>query len=266
MGSETCKALNFDFITHYITDNMSEMEINGSYTKAYYDIRKYLKNNGFEHTQESAYTSIKPISYAKVQTLVEELVNNIPYLKDAIKSFQVSSIERTYDVTEMLHKEHSIEVVKPTNLYKLQTTYGLQIDDTKVGQKSIRFDLSGELLKQNFEKENIDLDITNAYKWVEKYFKELGYSHEQGSVYLTPIGIKDSEVIKHLIKFSEELPYVAESFSSVQITNIESTYDITDLANGRLKNDKIKSNDNLEIQSSKQMKMEVNKDNSLSIV
>ena len=40
MDSETRKALNFDFNTHFITDNMSKMQIQGVYNKAYYDIRK----------------------------------------------------------------------------------------------------------------------------------------------------------------------------------------------------------------------------------
>ncbi len=84
MDSETRKALNFDFNTHFITDNMSKMQIQGVYNKAYYDIRKYLTSNGFEHTQESGYTSIEPIGYASVQTLVEDLTTEIPYLRNSI--------------------------------------------------------------------------------------------------------------------------------------------------------------------------------------
>ena len=66
----------------------------------------------------------------------------------------------------MLHNEHSLEVAKPSNLFKLQTTYGLEIDDTIEGQKSIRFDLSGDLLEQKFKEENITYDTTIAYDWL----------------------------------------------------------------------------------------------------
>ena len=47
MDSETRKALNFDFNTHFITDNMSRMEISRAYRKAYYAIGQYLSNNGY---------------------------------------------------------------------------------------------------------------------------------------------------------------------------------------------------------------------------
>ena len=49
MGSKTRKALNFDFSTKDIQNNMIEMEINGTYRKAYNqyrmtdDVSKHIK-------------------------------------------------------------------------------------------------------------------------------------------------------------------------------------------------------------------------------
>ena len=235
MGKTTYKALNFDFDIHLIQDNLNEMELEGSYRKAYYAISKYLQNNGFSHKQESAYTSDNPMSFQKIKDLIGNLTEEIPYLENAIKSMQVTSVGRTYEVTELLQIEHNLEIVKPENLYKLESDYEIELDSSLKGLRSIRFDFSGEMLKEKFVENEIDLDTTVAYDWVKKYFTELGYSHEQGSVYKTPSEKTDLQILTDLLKFSEELPYLAESFKSVQVTDVGRTFDLTKIANGTIK-------------------------------
>ena len=73
--------------------------------------------------------------------------------------------------------------------------------DTIEGQKSIRFDLSGDLLKQKFKEENITYDTTIAYDWLKNPFEGLGYIHEQDNIYKTTENRKDLEVIRDLIHF-----------------------------------------------------------------
>lgn len=233
MGSKTRKALNFDFKTKDIQENMDELQINGTYRKAYRDVNKYFEKNGIIHSQESSYTSRDKISYSKIYDLIEGLTTEIPYLKDAVKSFHVTEVGRTHDITEMLSNEHNVEIIKPENLYKLETNYGINVDDTKPEQRSIRFDFSGELLRQKFEEYGLTNDYRDAYKVAKKYFTEIGYSHEQGSVYITPNKKIDSEILKDVINFSEQYPYLGESFSSFQITSVGRKHDITDIANGK---------------------------------
>ena len=142
----------------------------------------------------------------------------------------------------MVSNEHNSELIKPENLYKLESSYGIKVNDEKEERRHIRFDYSMDLLKDNFEKNEIDCDILMAWKWTKVYFENLGYKHEQGSVYSSPREMTDSEILKDLLTFSEELPYLAESFKCVQVTSIGRTYDVTDLANGKAKKRKIRSN------------------------
>ncbi len=233
MGTKTRKALNFDFNTILIQENMSTLQIQSTYRKAYYDIEKYLLANGFEHVQESAYTSVEPISFQEVEDIIENIIQEMPYLKDAIKSMEVTSVGKTYEVTEILKNEHKIEIVNDEELYKLDKNYGTKLSKNENKRRSIRFDLNGDLLEEVFERENIDCDTTIAYKWIEKYFEELGYSHEQGSVYMTPDKKTNAQIMEDLLKFSHDLPHVAECFDSVQVTNVGRKYNVTSIANGQ---------------------------------
>lgn len=225
---------------------MTEMGIEGPYEKyrtAYYDTSKYLRENEFSHPQYSGYTSKQPMTYQEVRDIIEDLSTKIPYLKDAVSSFHVTSVKRTYEVTEMLKNEHDLEILEPANLYKLETDYGLKIDDTKEEKRHIRFDYGMDLLEENFKKHEVDFDVSYAWKWTRKYWEDIGFKHEQGSVYISPNKMTDSEIITHLLTFSKDYPHLTESFKSVQVTSIGRTYDITDLANGKLSHDEVKSND-----------------------
>ena len=261
MGNqETRKAINYDFSTKLIENNMSEMEIKGTYRKAYYYMGKYLEMNGFEHTQESGYTSIEPMSLADVNDVIIEITNEIPYLKDAIKSIYVTSVGNTYDITDILKNEHDIQIINKNSLYEFDKKYETNLSNEEKEQRTIRFDLSGELLEQAFIKENIDCDTTIAYDWLKKYWcDELNYTHEQRSVYMTPKEKTNAEIIQDLLKFSNDLPYIAECFSSVQATNVGEIYDFTDIANNG-------TNTILEIEKEniyKQIEMKLDKDNNL---
>lgn len=100
MGKKTCKSLTFDYDTHNIADNMTAMGIEGpyeKYIKAYYDTKKYLKLNGFSHPQYSGYKSNKPITFQEIEDIVRDLTTELPYLKDAINCFQVTTVKRTYE-------------------------------------------------------------------------------------------------------------------------------------------------------------------------
>ena len=184
----------------------------------------------------------------------------MPYLKDAINCFQVTTVKRTYEATELLKNEHNLEILKPTNLYKMESSYGIKINDSKKEQRHIRFDFDMDLLEENFKKNEINCDITNAWEWTRIYFENLGYKHEQGSVYSSPRKMTDTEIIGSILSFSQEYDYLAESFKSFQITSIGRTYDITDLANGKGTNDEVKEKN--EVQKEEQV---VNIDNGFSL-
>ena len=52
---KTLKALNFDLDT----ENLKRYYPSSDYHKAYFDIKQFMIQNGFEHRQGSGYVSIK---------------------------------------------------------------------------------------------------------------------------------------------------------------------------------------------------------------
>lgn len=247
MSNITRKTINFDFSTKALEENMQEGE---KYNKAYAAIERYLEKAGFEHTQESAYTSIKPIKHREVLNLVSDLSNKFPYMEGAFKSCETTSVSKTYDVTELMKDNHSLELLEPKNLHIL-SSYNIKPNTSQSHRKSIRFDYSQEALDENLSKYSTDkLSVSTAYNITRNYFEKLGYTHEQGSVYLSSNEKTDLEVLKDIFKFAEGRDFLVQSLKSMQISNAGIKYDITDLANGTSVDRKVKKN--IEIQDEKE--------------
>ena len=234
--SSSRKALNFDLDTKLIESNLSDMGIEKpDYHKAYYELRKYLEDNGFEHTQESAYTSVKGMTLASIKDLAENITDEIPYLKGTIKSMHTTSVHKTYDITEMMQNEHEIKIIDENVLSDLNVKYGIETSDNSY-KRSIRFDFDGEALKNKFEELGIENNTTIAYDIIKKHFTNLGYEHKQGSVYLSTDNKTNSDIIEDVLKFSNEHEPLADCFSSFQITTVGRNYNITTIANGEVVN------------------------------
>ncbi len=71
------------------------------YRKAYRDIAKYMKNDGFDHSEWSGYFSKKPMSMMDVTLHVSDLLDNFPWLEPCINNFHVTN-ETGFDISELL--------------------------------------------------------------------------------------------------------------------------------------------------------------------
>lgn len=234
MGRQTRKAINFDLNTKIVEANMTAKQISGTASKAYYDIKKFLSENGYEGAQESAYTSKKPTTFQKANELITEMVEEIPYLKGAVKSMHLTSVGGTHNVTRIIMEQPEIEVEKPESIHKLEKKYEIEVDNKKDKRKLIRFDLSGDELEKKFEDEEIDSDITIAYNWMEKCLTSLGYSREQRSVYISNNKKSDLELLEDLSKISKELPLVSKCFSSFEVTTIGRRHNVISVVDSGL--------------------------------
>lgn len=263
MSNTPRKAINFDFDTKILEENINNLQMGGTYRKAYSDIERYLKKHGFEHVQESSYTSKVPISYKKVLNLISDLTEQFPYMEGAFKSVITTSVNQTYDVTNLMNEEHDVKFTASSDLYeehyKLKS-FGIKPNDNSTNRKSIRFDFSGELLKEKYEEFGIESDIGTAYTVVKNYFKKLGYSHEQGSVYISNDKKTDTQILKDILEFAEQNPHLKGAFKSVQISNVKGQYDITDIANYG----KDTVEDKKDKTFSKQIEFKIDNDNGLS--
>ena len=73
-----------------------------SYTQAYYDIRRFMKNHGFEHRQSSVYVSLDKLTTLDVVSLTEQLAMALPWLSRCINEIDVANIGVQHSLKKVL--------------------------------------------------------------------------------------------------------------------------------------------------------------------
>lgn len=232
MEEQTYKAINFDLRKAKLEQNIEKLNLQIQYNNVYGKIKSILKNNGFTWEQESGYTSAKGMSYQEVKDIVSQFSEYMPYIKGAVKSITVSSVEGAFDVTDLAKSDNGVEILEPKNIHKLKKNYGLDIKESTKTEKQIRFDFDTGEIQKIFSKEELEEDPIIVYDWTRKFLKDLGYDKVQRSVYKTSSEKPIKEVIEDVLKYSKEYEYLMPALKSFQITCIEDTFDITLIANG----------------------------------
>ena len=72
------------------------------YLKAYKDIARFMKNNGFEHRQFSVYNSTLPLTAHDVMRLMRKLAAAFPWLYACTNEIDVTDIRKQYSLKETL--------------------------------------------------------------------------------------------------------------------------------------------------------------------
>lgn len=101
---EHYKAINFNLDTNALKLYYPGKE----YNKAYYDIRRFMEQNGFSHRQGSGYRSIEQLSDFAVNDLVEELFKEFDWLFKCTKRLDATNIEKNYDLLKAYARKREI--------------------------------------------------------------------------------------------------------------------------------------------------------------
>lgn len=73
-----------------------------SYTQAYYDIRRFMKDHGFEHRQSSVYVSLDRLTTLDVIRLMEQLAAEFPWLSRCVNKIDVADIGAQHSLKKVL--------------------------------------------------------------------------------------------------------------------------------------------------------------------
>ena len=73
-----------------------------SYTQAYYDIRRFMKDHGFEHRQSSVYVSLDRLTTLDVIRLMEQLAAEFPWLSRCVNEIDVADIGAQHSLKKVL--------------------------------------------------------------------------------------------------------------------------------------------------------------------
>lgn len=86
------------------------------YKRAYGDIQRFMRKNGFEHRQYSVYTSVERLTTLDVITLMERLAEQFPWLSKCVEEIDVTNIGVQHSLRNVLDdasKNMDIELDEP---------------------------------------------------------------------------------------------------------------------------------------------------------
>lgn len=89
-------------------------------------------------------------------------------------------------------------------------------------RRAINFDLSIDLLKEYYNAET----PKNAYKELRSFFCQEGFTHRQGSGYISVDPLSDTAVVNLCKKMKKELPWLEKCAKKMDLTNIGSMHNI----------------------------------------
>lgn len=77
------------------------LNLNPKYhNKAWGDIARFMKKNGFEHRQRSVYASLNPMTRAEVLVLIDSMVEKMPWLNKCLNAIDVTNIGRQHSLMQ----------------------------------------------------------------------------------------------------------------------------------------------------------------------
>ena len=121
--------------------------INPKYhNKAWKDISKFMKENGFEHRQRSVYTSYVPMTRAEILALIDKMVQTMPWLDKCLNAIDVTNVGRQHNLLQAVHGA--------TIKYEVQHSEKTEEkqDSEKSEKKQISIEDLGKLIEERREK------------------------------------------------------------------------------------------------------------------
>ena len=106
MERKYLKAINFDLDTH----QLEEYYPGPHYNRAYYDLRKFFKNQGFSHRQGSGYISDTKLSTADIYDLMDDLSREFEWLGFCVNKIDVTNVGRQHDLTDLLKSDEETDI------------------------------------------------------------------------------------------------------------------------------------------------------------
>ncbi|MCL2053851.1 MAG: hypothetical protein FWG90_05345 [Oscillospiraceae bacterium] len=102
------KAINFDLDDKALKAAYPNPK---SYKNAWSDIKKFMLANGFERRQYSGYNSIEPTTQLKINKLIDELIESLPWLTEngVIQQIDVTDIGETYSLKHLFEEVNMSE-------------------------------------------------------------------------------------------------------------------------------------------------------------
>ena len=91
--------------------------------------------------------------------------------------------------------------------------------------KALNFDLDTHLLQQHYPGAN----YRQAYDDLRRFFKRHGFSHRQGSGYLSDQKLTTADIYDLMDELSLQFPWIGVCVKKIDVTNVGRQHDLTEL-------------------------------------
>lgn len=156
------RAINFDLDTHALQMYYP----NQDYHQAYYDVRKFFENNGFDHRQGSGYVSDKPLYFSDVVTLCGRLNARFPWLGSCVSVFDVTIVTGRHSLKKYLNAAPKTGLNAPVFENKPDNVKEQETDKPKIN--SAQTNSANTQAPQDYDKA-APFPNTNKFKALSNY-------------------------------------------------------------------------------------------------
>ena len=91
--------------------------------------------------------------------------------------------------------------------------------------KALNFDMDTHQLKAHYPGAN----YRQAYDDLRRFFKRHGFSHRQGSGYLSDQRLGTADIFDLMDELSRQFPWAADCVRRIDVTNVGRQHDLTEL-------------------------------------
>lgn len=189
MNKKRLIAINFDLDTKKLKD-IYVSSTGKKYNRAYYDIKAFMKKNGFSHRQGSGYISKEPMTEMAATLIMKKMGNLMPWLKDCTKKIDLTIVGNQFDLTDILNTKSNSAPKQNKNV----------ID------KSVTSD------KNNTSNEKSNANFKEKYDALNKKYNELAKSYGD----LLEANIKKEDVINTTNQIFKQNPQLTKEFKAAK--------------------------------------------------
>lgn len=103
----SCKQITFDLNQDALSKYYPRPKLSKNplfYKKAYKDISRFMKKEGFKHTQYSVYVSNKKLYSYNITAMMKRMAKEMPWLSSCVNEIDVTDVGNQYKLKNTLDK------------------------------------------------------------------------------------------------------------------------------------------------------------------
>ena len=190
--------------------------------RAYTDIKKKFRSEGFRWYEGSVYISNEPISYFEVRQIALRIKTAFPWLEKCMKDIRASNVGEFHELTDF---------IKEGIPFSIRDEKGaLELSGLKEYKKQLVFDL----LQAKMDEDHPGMS-KKAYSDLKKFLERHGFRHIQQTGYESGHKMSLADVSVLCVEMNKAFPWLKEYLRDCRIGNIYSSHNLTPEFTGKEK-------------------------------